>query len=60
MATIRRAGFGSVFEVENETVGIGTTGTAVNTVQVFGNVESPNANIVAQAQLQEYQVIMLM
>ena len=55
MATIRRAGFGSVFEVENETVGIGTTGTAVNTVQVFGNVESPNANIVAQAQLENYQ-----
>ena len=55
MATIRRAGFGSVFEVENETVGIGTTGTAVNTVQVFGNFESPNANIVAQAQLENYQ-----
>ena len=38
MATLRRAGFGSVFEVENEKVGIGTTGTATNTVQVLGNV----------------------
>ena len=36
MATLRRAGFGSVFEVENEKVGIGTTGTATNTLQVLG------------------------
>ena len=40
MATIRRAGFGSVFEVENETVGIGTTGTATNTVQVLGETKA--------------------
>ena len=55
MAKIRRAGFGTVFEVENETIGIGTTGTTTNTVQVLGNIESSNANVVTQAQLENYQ-----
>ena len=45
MATIRRAGFGSVFEVENETVGIGTTGTATNTLQVLGETKTSSALI---------------
>ena len=45
MATIRRAGFGSIFEVENETVGIGTTGTATNTLQVLGETKTSSALI---------------
>ena len=47
MATIRRAGFGSVFEVENETVGIGTTGTATNTVQVLGETKTSDCISIA-------------
>ena len=55
MATIRRAGFGSVFEVENEKVGIGTTGTATNTVQVLGSVKSSDAKIIGLSTLTTYQ-----
>ena len=56
MATIRRAGFGSVFEVENETVGIGTTGTATNTVQVLGNVTNHlTALVIGLSTLTTYQ-----
>ena len=55
MATIRRAGFGSVFEVENETVGIGTTGTATNTLQVLENVKSSDAKIIGLSTLTTYQ-----
>ena len=55
MATIRRAGFGSVFEVENETVGIGTTGTATNTVQVLGETKTSNALITGFATFTTYQ-----
>ena len=55
MATIRRAGFGSVFEVENETVGIGTTGTATNTVQVLGETKASLASVSGLSTLTTYQ-----
>ena len=55
MATVRRAGFGSVFEVENETVGIGTTGTATNTLQVLGDIKSSDATVIGLSTLTTYQ-----
>ena len=55
MATIRRAGFGSVFEVENETVGIGTTGTAPNSLQVLGDIKSSDATVIGLSTLTTYQ-----
>ena len=55
MATLRRAGFGSVFEVENETVGIGTTGTATNTLQVLGGTKASDARIIGLSTLTTYQ-----
>ena len=55
MATIRRAGFGSVFEVENETVGIGTTGTATNTVQVLGETKASGVLVAGLSTLTTYQ-----
>ena len=55
MAVIRRAGFGSVFEVENETVGIGTTGTATNTVQVLGETKASLALVSGISSLTTYQ-----
>tara|TARA_R100001015_G_C4632304_1_gene195690 strand:+ start:2736 stop:4244 length:1509 start_codon:yes stop_codon:yes gene_type:complete len=54
MAKVRRAGFGTVFQVENETVGIGTTANS-NTVQVIGNVKSSNANVIGIATLPTYK-----
>ena len=55
MATVRRAGFGSVFEVENEKIGIGTTGTANNTLQVFGQVDSSDAQVIGLSTLTSYE-----
>ena len=55
MATIRRTGFGSVFEVENETVGIGTTGTATNTVQVLGETKASLTLVAGLSTLTTYQ-----
>ena len=55
MATLRRAGFGSIFEVENETVGIGTNGTATNTVQVLGETKASNAIVSGISSLVTYQ-----
>ena len=55
MATIRRAGFGSVFEVENEKVGIGTTGTATNTLQVLGRTKASDAKVIGLSTLTTYQ-----
>ena len=55
MATIRRAGFGSVFEVENETVGIGTTGTATNTVQELGETKASLALVTGISTFTTYQ-----
>ena len=55
MATIRRAGFGSVFEVENEKVGIGTTGNQTNTLQVLGRTKASDASIIGFSTLTTYQ-----
>ena len=55
MAPISRAGFGSVFEVENETVGIGTTGTATNTLQVLGDIVTSDATIIGISSIPSYQ-----
>ena len=55
MATIRRAGFGTVFNIENEKVGIGTTGKFFTEVRVLKNLELSDANVVTQAQLENYQ-----
>ena len=55
MATIRRAGFGPVFEVENETVGIGTTGTATNTVQVLGETKASGVLVAGLSTLTTYK-----
>ena len=55
MAVIRRAGFGSVFEVENEIVGIGTTGTPTNTVQVLGETKASSALVPGISTLTTYQ-----
>ena len=55
MATVRRAGFGSVFEVENEKVGIGTTGNQTNTLQVLGNAASSNAAVIGISTIPQYK-----
>jgi len=55
MATIRRAGFGTVFEVENEKVGIGTTGNQTNTLQVLGETRASDAKIIGLSTLTTYQ-----
>ena len=55
MATIRRAGFGTVFEVENEKVGIGTTGNQTNTLQVLGDIKSSDATVIGLSTLTTYQ-----
>ena len=55
MATIRRTGFGTIFEVENEKVGIGTTGNQTNTVQVLGETKTSNAVISGLSSLTTYQ-----
>ena len=54
MATIRRAGFGTVFEVENEKVGIGTTGNQTNTLQVLGDIKSSDATVIGLSTLTTY------
>ena len=43
MATIRRAGFGTVFELEDNKVGIGTD-AATHTLQALGNIRSEDAS----------------
>ena len=57
MAVIRRAGFGSVFEVENEKVGIGTTGSANNTLQALGRVKSSDAKVIGVSTISTYQAL---
>ena len=54
MATIRRAGFGTVFEVENEKVGIGTTGNQTNTLQVLGRTKASDATVIGLSTLTTY------
>ena len=54
MATIRRAGFGTVFEVENEKVGIGSTGNQTNTLQVLGRTKASDATVIGLSTLTTY------
>ena len=54
MATIRRAGFGTVFELEDSKVGIGTD-AATHTLQALGNVRSEDATVIGISSLTTYQ-----
>ena len=54
MATIRRAGFGTVFELEDSKVGIGTD-AATHTLQALGNIRSEAATDVGISSLTTYQ-----
>ena len=54
MATIRRAGFGTVFELEDSKVGIGTD-AATHTLQALGNIRSEGVQDVGITTLTTYQ-----
>jgi hypothetical protein len=54
MATIRRAGFGTVFELEDSKVGIGTD-AATHTLQALGNIRSEDAIDIGISSLTTYQ-----
>ena len=54
MATIRRAGFGTVFELEDGKVGIGTD-AATHTLQALGNIRSEAATDIGISTLSTYQ-----
>jgi len=54
MATIRRAGFGTVFELEDSKVGIGTD-AATHTLQALGNFRSKGVEDVGVSTLSTYQ-----
>ena len=54
MATIRRAGFGTVFELEDSKVGIGTD-AATHTLQGLGNIRSEAATDIGISSLTTYQ-----
>lgn len=54
MATIRRAGFGTVFELEDSKVGIGTD-AATHTLQALGNIRSEAATDAGISSLTTYQ-----
>ena len=54
MATIRRAGFGTVFELEDSKVGIGTD-AATHTLQALGNLRSEAATDIGISSLTTYQ-----
>jgi len=54
MATIRRAGFGTVFELEDSKVGIGTD-AATHTLQALGNIRSEAATDIGISTLSTYQ-----
>ena len=54
MATIRRAGFGTVFEIEDSKVGIGTD-AATHTLQALGNIRSEAATDIGISTLTTYQ-----
>ena len=54
MATIRRAGFGTVFELEDSKVGIGTD-AATHTLQALGNIRSEAAVDICISSLTTYQ-----
>ena len=54
MATIRRVGFGTVFELEDSKVGIGTD-AATHTLQALGNIRSEAATDIGISSLSTYQ-----
>ena len=54
MATIRRAGFGTVFELEDSKIGIGTD-AATHTLQALGNFKSKGVEDVGVSTLSTYQ-----
>ena len=54
MATIRRIGFGTVFELEDSKVGIGTD-AATHTLQALGNIRSEAATDIGISSLTTYQ-----
>ena len=54
MATIRRAGFGTVFELENDVVGIGTD-NPTHKLQALGNIRSEGVQDVGVTTLTTYQ-----
>ena len=54
MATIRRAGFGTVFELEDSKVGIGTD-AATHTLQALGNIRSEAVTDIVISTLTTYQ-----
>jgi hypothetical protein len=54
MATIRIAGFGTVFELEDSKVGIGTD-AATHTLQALGNIRSEAATDIGISSLSTYQ-----
>jgi len=54
MATIRRAGFGTVFELEDSKVGIGTD-AATHTLQALGNIRSEDTTDIGISSLTTYQ-----
>ena len=54
MATIRRAGFGTVFELEDSKVGIGTD-AATHTLQALGNIRSEAATDIGISSFSTYQ-----
>ena len=54
MATIRRAGFGTIFELEDSKVGIGTD-AATHTLQALGNIRSEAATDIGISSLTTYQ-----
>ena len=54
MATVRRIGFGTVFELEDSKVGIGTD-AATHTLQALGNIRSEDATDIGISSLTTYQ-----
>ena len=54
MATVRRIGFGTIFELEDSKVGIGTD-AATHTLQALGNIRSEGVQDVGVSTLTTYQ-----
>ena len=54
MATVRRIGFGTIFELENDVVGIGTD-NPTHKLQALGNIRSEAATDIGISSLSTYQ-----
>ena len=54
MATVRRIGFGTIFELENDVVGIGTD-NPTHKLQALGNIRSEDATVIGVSSLTTYQ-----